>query len=97
MALSNHAKDVPDDGRGHADPQTYLHRVGRTGRFGRVGVSVSFVHDKPSWSMLAEIGNYFKISMIRLETGDWDSVEDTMKKVLKSPAADPNFQPMRAD
>ena len=30
------------------DYVTYLHRIGRTGRFGRLGISVSFVHDEVS-------------------------------------------------
>ena len=37
--------DIPMKGRGDTapDPETYLHRIGRTGRFGRIGVSISFV------------------------------------------------------
>ena len=79
------------------DPQTYLHRIGRTGRFGRVGVSISFVHDRQSWEMLTEIGKYFNVQMLRVETQDWDAVEEVIKKVLKSPAADPEYTPGRAD
>ncbi|MCJ1410318.1 RNA helicase required for poly(A+) mRNA export [Ptychographa xylographoides] len=85
--------DVPDDGRGNADPQTYLHRIGRTGRFGRVGVSISFVYDQKSWKQLMDISSYFNITMLKVETNDWDLVEETIKKVIKSPAADPNFKP----
>jgi ATP-dependent RNA helicase DDX19/DBP5 len=47
------------DGR-EADPETYLHRIGRTGRFGRVGVALTFVHDKQSWQQLHDIATYFK-------------------------------------
>ena len=31
------------------DLETYIHRIGRTGRFGRKGISVNFVHDKRTW------------------------------------------------
>ncbi|MCJ1479258.1 RNA helicase required for poly(A+) mRNA export [Lambiella insularis] len=87
--------DVPDDGRGNPDPQTYLHRIGRTGRFGRVGVSISFVYDQKSWNQLMEISKYFNTTMLKVETKDWDLVEETIKKVIKSPAADPNYKPQQ--
>ncbi|MCJ1446404.1 MAG: RNA helicase required for poly(A+) mRNA export [Stictis urceolatum] len=88
--------DIPDDNRGNPDPQTYLHRIGRTGRFGRIGVSISFVYDRQSWEMLTHIGNYFNSPMTRVETKDWDVVEEIIQKVLKNPAADPNFKPQMA-
>lgn len=46
--------DIPmrgPPGREQGDPETYLHRIGRTGRFGRVGVSISFVSDKQSYNV----------------------------------------------
>lgn len=89
------SQDVPDDGRGNPDPQTYLHRIGRTGRFGRVGVSISFVYDQKSWNQLMEISKYFNVTMLKIETDDWDLVEETIKKVIKSPAADPNYKPQQ--
>ncbi|KAI9754950.1 MAG: RNA binding protein snu13 [Chaenotheca gracillima] len=83
--------DVPEDVHGNADPQTYLHRIGRTGRFGRVGVSITFVHDKRSWRQLAEIQKYFNVEIVRVETTDWDAVEQTVKKVIKSSRAGSNM------
>lgn len=42
--------DIPTHtARGIADPETYLHRIGRTGRFGRVGVAVTFVSSQQEW------------------------------------------------
>jgi len=64
--------DIPLDGNGRPDPQTYLHRIGRTGRFGRVGVSISFVHDKKSWTELNEIQKHFGVQMTRVPTHDVD-------------------------
>ena len=64
--------DIPLDQNQKPDPQTYLHRIGRSGRFGRVGVSISFVHDKRSWMELNEIQNYFGVSMTRVPTDDID-------------------------
>ncbi|RPB00102.1 P-loop containing nucleoside triphosphate hydrolase protein [Choiromyces venosus 120613-1] len=79
--------DIPLDQNRRPDPQTYLHRIGRTGRFGRVGVSISFVHDKQSWSEMNEISNYFGVSMTRVPTNDIDEVEKVVNEVLKSKTA----------
>lgn len=64
-------QDVPTmaDGR-QADPETYLHRIGRTGRFGRVGVALTFIHDKQSWMQLHEIASYFKTELHPIDTSD---------------------------
>jgi len=85
-------QDIPEDQFGKPDPQTYLHRIGRTGRFGRVGVSISFVHDKRSWEQVAFIQQYFGVEMTRLDTSDWDSVEKTIKQVIKSSRAGSNMK-----
>ncbi|OVF06857.1 putative ATP-dependent RNA helicase [Clavispora lusitaniae] len=77
--------DLPVDKDGKPDPSTYLHRIGRTGRFGRVGVSISFVHDKRSYEVLKYIQQYFgDIEMTRVPTDDWDEVEKIVKKVIKN-------------
>lgn len=77
--------DLPVDKDGKPDPSTYLHRIGRTGRFGRVGVSISFVHDKSSYLVLEAIQKYFGgIEMTRVPTDDWDEVEKIVKKVIKN-------------
>ncbi|KAG0138274.1 P-loop containing nucleoside triphosphate hydrolase protein, partial [Tuber indicum] len=64
--------DIPLDQNGQPDPLTYLHRIGRTGRFGRVGVSISFVHDEQTRSEMNQISNFFGISMTRVPTNDID-------------------------
>jgi len=74
------------DGR-TADPETYLHRIGRTGRFGRVGVALTFVHDKQSWQQLHDIATYFKTEMFPIDTSDWDAVEEMIQNVIKSSRA----------
>ncbi|CAI4776086.1 BAQ_1a_G0049410.mRNA.1.CDS.1 [Saccharomyces cerevisiae] len=76
--------DLPTLANGQADPATYIHRIGRTGRFGRKGVAISFVHDKNSFNILSAIQKYFgDIEMTRVPTDDWDEVEKIVKKVLK--------------
>ncbi|GAD95290.1 hypothetical protein ATEG_08153 [Paecilomyces variotii No. 5] len=74
-----------------ADPQTYLHRIGRTGRFGRVGVSISFVANREEWQMLMAIQDFFKTDITRIDTRDWDEVEEIIKKTIKNPRSHANY------
>ncbi|ODV59304.1 ATP-dependent RNA helicase DBP5 [Ascoidea rubescens DSM 1968] len=77
--------DLPVDRNGLADPSTYLHRIGRTGRFGRVGVSISLISDRQSYKVLNDIRKYFgNIEMTRVPTDDWEEVERIVNAVLKS-------------
>ncbi|KAL4981060.1 ATP-dependent RNA helicase dbp5 [Aspergillus desertorum] len=75
-----------------ADFQTYLHRIGRTGRFGRVGVSISFVSNREEWEMLNQIQKYFNTDIQRIDTKDWDEVEDIIKKTIKNSRAQAGFR-----
>ena len=84
-------QDLPDDGFGRADPQTYLHRIGRTGRFGRVGVSISLISGPRSHRMIQEISDFFGVEMTSLPHNNWDKVEEVIKKVIKSSRAGANF------
>ncbi|TCD61125.1 RNA helicase required for poly(A+) mRNA export [Steccherinum ochraceum] len=70
-----------DDAR--PDIETYIHRIGRTGRFGRKGISINFVHDKRTWSQMEQIEQATGKQIIRIETNDLDEMETQMKKALK--------------
>lgn len=74
-----------------ADVQTYLHRIGRTGRFGRVGVSISFVSNRDEWQMLNEIQQFFQTTIQRIDANDWDEVEEIIKKTIKNPRSGASF------
>ena len=86
--------DVPMKGRYDTEPdfETYLHRIGRTGRFGRVGVSISFVYDQKSYKALSEIAQNFNIDLVKLEYDDWDFTEQQVKDVIKSSRAGTNLK-----
>lgn len=77
--------DVPMKGRGESepDPETYLHRIGRTGRFGRVGVSITFVYTKKTYQALTSICKEYDIDLVQLDQHDWDKSEAIVKKVIK--------------
>ena len=45
------------------DAASYLHRVGRAGRFGTKGLSISFIGNEDDQKMLAEIEKKFEVAM----------------------------------
>ncbi|EEB87534.1 hypothetical protein MPER_15085 [Moniliophthora perniciosa FA553] len=65
------------------DIETYIHRIGRTGRFGRKGISINFVHDRKTWLQMEEIEKATGKPIMRIETNDIDMMEEKMKKALK--------------
>lgn len=86
--------DIPMKGasKTEGDPETYLHRIGRTGRFGRVGVSISFVYDKASYNALLNIANHYGIDLVNLNYEDWDDCEAQVQSIIKSSRAGVNFK-----
>ncbi|KIK66647.1 hypothetical protein GYMLUDRAFT_218077 [Collybiopsis luxurians FD-317 M1] len=65
------------------DVETYIHRIGRTGRFGRKGISVNFVHDRKTWLQMEEIEKQTGKKITRIETNDIDVMEEKMRKAMK--------------
>ena len=74
------------------DPQTYLHRIGRTGRFGRVVVAVTFVSNHQDWLALMTIQKYFGSEIQKVATNDWDELEETVTRIIKSSRSGDNFK-----
>lgn len=86
--------DIPMNPKNDSQPdaETYLHRIGRTGRFGRVGVSISFVFDRRSFQALSDIAKHYGIDLVRLDQNDWDKTEEIVKNVIKSSRAGSNLK-----
>ncbi|KAG0661734.1 RNA helicase required for poly(A+) mRNA export [Rhodotorula mucilaginosa] len=74
--------DLPLDANNRPDPETYLHR--RTGRFGRQGVSINFVHDRTSFENMEAIRKALGKPIVRVDTSDFEQMEATLKAALKS-------------
>ncbi|EPY90009.1 ATP-dependent RNA helicase DDX19B isoform 1 [Camelus ferus] len=53
--------DLPVDKDGNPDNETYLHRIGRTGRFGKRGLAVNMVDSKHSMNILNRIQEHFNV------------------------------------
>ena len=56
--------------------------IGRTGRFGRKGISINFVHDKKTWLQMEQIEKLLGKKIIRIETNDLDDMEEVRRLFL---------------
>lgn len=67
--------DLPIDMKGRADRETYLHRIGRTGRFGKSGLAVNMVDSNKAMGVLREIEEHFGRKITKLNFHDIDDIE----------------------
>ncbi|XP_033244823.1 DEAD-box helicase Dbp80 [Drosophila miranda] len=67
--------DLPVDIRGNADCETYLHRIGRTGRFGKSGIAINLVSGEKCMSVCSAIEKHFKKDIQVLNTDNADDIE----------------------
>merc|ERR1712093_277800 len=55
--------DMPDNERGGDGSDTYLHRVGRAGRFGTKGLAVTFVSTDEDQEVLKKVQSRFEVNI----------------------------------
>ncbi|EDV96576.1 DEAD-box helicase Dbp80 [Drosophila grimshawi] len=67
--------DLPVDLRGNADCETYLHRIGRTGRFGKSGIAINLIDGEKSMTVCRTIKEHFQKDIIYLNTDNADDIE----------------------
>ena len=60
---------------GEPDYATYLHRIGRTGRFGKSGIAVNFIDGQRSLTIMKKIEERFGKKITLLQTDDVDEFE----------------------
>jgi len=65
------------------DVETYLHRIGRTGRFGRQGISINMIYDKRSFETMKYIEETLQSPITGIKTDDFEAMEKTLKAALK--------------
>ncbi|KAF4654273.1 ATPdependent RNA helicase [Perkinsus chesapeaki] len=71
----------PGPNNGKCNYETYLHRIGRTGRFGRRGIAVNLVSEA-ELELVADIENYFPGTTVdELTADDIDTVEERLKQL----------------
>lgn len=66
---------MPVDKNGKADCETYLHRIGRTGRFGKRGIAINLVDSPQSMAICQAIEQHFNRKIKYLNTEDSDEIE----------------------
>lgn len=71
--------DMPVDMNGRPDCETYLHRIGRTGRFGKSGVAINMVDSQRSMDVLKQIEAHFRRPILKLDAEDIDEIEKLNK------------------
>ncbi|XP_018646691.1 DEAD/DEAH box ATP-dependent RNA helicase,putative [Schistosoma mansoni] len=60
---------MPTTKTGKADWETYLHRIGRSGRFGKEGVAVNFILNDEMY-LIKELESHFEIEIPELTAED---------------------------
>jgi len=71
--------DLPTTTDGQPDFETYLHRIGRTGRFGKAGIAINFIDSNWSRDILDQIEHHFGKKIVPLDTEDVDALESIDK------------------
>mmetsp|Transcript_12312 Transcript_12312/g.15605 ORF Transcript_12312/g.15605 Transcript_12312/m.15605 type:complete len:558 (+) Transcript_12312:66-1739(+) len=74
--------DIPRTYEGRPDFENYLHRIGRTGRFGRKGVAINFVDSEEDKRLLEEIANHFSPTRTMIFEAPPDDVEE-LEKIIQ--------------
>jgi ATP-dependent RNA helicase DDX19/DBP5 len=59
--------------------------LGRTGRFGRRGISINFVHDKKTWLQMEQIEKATGKKILRIGTNDLDEMEEVCCLYISQP------------
>ena len=75
--------DLPLTKYNTPDPETYIHRIGRSGRFGRRGVAINFVSDDKSRKDLAHIAAHFNKDITQLPQNDIEQLSTIVQQALK--------------
>lgn len=66
--------DLPVD-KGEVDRETYLHRIGRTGRFGKDGLAINLISTLEEKKMIELLQNYFGQPIHELDCSNLEALE----------------------
>lgn len=67
--------DLPNDG------ETYLHRIGRAGRFGAFGCALTIVSQGDEQNQLEKIRNEFQLNLISIEENSFDRLAQSLERI----------------
>lgn len=71
--------DLPVNQNFEADCETYLHRIGRTGRFGKVGLAINMVESR-TMNILKQIETHFGKKIVKVDANEIDDLEKMAKR-----------------
>ena len=57
------------------DYETYLHRIGRTGRFGKSGLAINMIDGKKTMGMIEKLRSHFKSKINELDALNIDEIQ----------------------
>lgn len=78
-AVINYDLPFDPDMRSKVEPEVYLHRIGRTGRFGRRGIAINLVYDEMSRQMVDQLSKYYGKEVEKVE--DVEELETRIKNL----------------
>lgn len=66
----------------HVSPASsrYLHRIGRTGRFGRKGAAINLIGTQKDADMVQEIAQYWQTDIKQIDIHDEKAMKKNVKK-----------------
>ncbi|CAH4033487.1 unnamed protein product [Pieris brassicae] len=67
--------DMPMDLNKKADCETYLHRIGRTGRFGKAGIAINLIESSQDMEICLDIEAHFGKKIKLLDIEDAEEIE----------------------
>uniref|UniRef100_A0A7S0YU80 RNA helicase n=1 Tax=Polytomella parva TaxID=51329 RepID=A0A7S0YU80_9CHLO len=76
--------DLPTDAFGRPAMETYLHRIGRSGRFGRKGIAFNFIVDSKDVEIMNSITQYYQKHIEEINAGETERFEDMLEKYNQS-------------
>lgn len=69
----------PNERKREIDLETYLHWVGRTGRFGDKGIAINLIEENRDLELIEKIQDYYKNEIKRLEISDLEKVNEILQ------------------
>jgi len=73
--------DVPETKFGAPDFETYLHRIGRSARYGKSGLAINLVHNERSLGQLQQISDHFRKKIDEIPLGKLDQLEKILEEL----------------
>jgi len=73
--------DIPLDRENQVDPSTYLHRIGRSGRWGRNGIAINLVSDAKSRNDIRIISETFAREIVDFPQDRIPELETMLKEL----------------